>query len=102
MFAKDMSNKKFSPLRHQDTKLNIYEFFFLLSSCLCGSSFRFIRVGFLSNDTYRLLANTPLSCINTLAANDGWIAANLKLLRLRAYSQTVYDLDADHRCRPAQ
>jgi hypothetical protein len=46
MFAKDLSNKIFSPPRHQDTKLKYNKQFFFVSWCLCGHSFRFIRVRF--------------------------------------------------------
>jgi hypothetical protein len=36
IFAKDLSNKIFSPPRHQDTKLNHSKQFFFVSLCLCG------------------------------------------------------------------
>ena len=36
--------KKFSPLRHKDTKKDINQSFHFVSWCLCGNSFRFIRV----------------------------------------------------------
>jgi len=45
MFAKDLSNKIFLPPRHQDTKFNDNKHLFFVSWCLCGYSFRFIRVG---------------------------------------------------------
>jgi len=44
MFAKDLSNKIFSPQRHEDTKLKYNKQFFFVSWCLCGHSFRFIQV----------------------------------------------------------
>jgi hypothetical protein len=45
MFAKDLSNKIFSPPRHQGTKSNFNKHLLFVSWCLCGYSFRFIRVG---------------------------------------------------------
>ena len=45
IFAKDLSNKIFSPPRHQDTKLNYNKQLLFVSLCLCGYSIRFIRVG---------------------------------------------------------
>jgi len=46
MFAKDLSNKIFSPPRLQDTKFNNKKNLLFVSWCLSGYSFRFIRVRF--------------------------------------------------------
>ena len=46
MFAKDLSNKICSPLRHQDTKFNYNKHLLFVSWCLCGYSFRLVRVGY--------------------------------------------------------
>ena len=43
MLAKDLSNKIFSPPRHQDTKFNSNKHLLFVSWCLCGYSFLFIR-----------------------------------------------------------
>ncbi len=56
MFAKDLSNKIFSPPRHQDTKLNYNKQFFFVSWCLGGYFFRFIRVRY-------FLTGMPLATI---------------------------------------
>jgi hypothetical protein len=42
MFAKDLSNKIFLPPRHEAI---CNKNFFFVPWCLCGYSFRFIRVG---------------------------------------------------------
>ena len=45
MFAQNLSNKIFSPPRHQDTKLNYIKQLLFVSLCLCGYSIRLCRVG---------------------------------------------------------
>jgi hypothetical protein len=56
MFAKDSSNKKFLPPRHEATKFNYNKPFTFVSWCLGGYSFRFIRVGFKMNRLFGILS----------------------------------------------